>query len=121
VTFYTATRQGSDTAGFWVDPAGGPTGFNIGGNGQVRFWDVPIYADPNFDSYTSTTKALIAADWSQFRLYRGLEFRVDSSDVAGNRWDTNLVGFRGEEEIGFHAGSALEKSTATSRRACSTG
>jgi HK97 family phage major capsid protein len=108
VTFYTATRQGSDTAGFWVDPAGGPTGFNIGPNGVVRYWDVPIFADPNFDSYTGTTKAMIAADWSQFKLYRGLEFRVDSSDVAGNRWDTNLVGFRGEEEIGFHAGSAIE-------------
>ena len=37
-----------------------------------------------------------------------MEFRVDSSDQAGTRWDTNLVGYRGEEEIGFHAGTGVE-------------
>ena len=36
-----------------------------------------------------------------------MEFRIDSSDVAGTRWDTNLIGFRGEEEIGFNAYPAV--------------
>ena len=56
---------------------------------------------------TVTTKRLIVADWSRLRLYRGLEFRIDSSDQAGTRWDQNLVGFRGEQEIGFHAAAAV--------------
>ena len=36
-----------------------------------------------------------------------MEFRIDTSDQAGTRWDQNLIGFRGEEEIGFHAGPAV--------------
>jgi HK97 family phage major capsid protein len=112
VTLYSAINQGADAAGFWVNPAGGPTGFNVGYDGVVRFWNVPIYADPNFDSYTGTTKAMIAAQWDAFRLYRGMEFRIDSSDQAGTRWDQNLIGYRGEEEIGFHAGTAVEAGAA---------
>ena len=68
--------------------------------------------DANFDQNTGTTKALIAAEWSAFKLYRGQEFRIDSSDQAGTRWDQNLVGFRGEQEIGFHAGTAVEAGAA---------
>jgi hypothetical protein len=75
-------------------------------------WNVPIFADPNFDSYTGTSKALIAAEWPAFRLYRGMEFRVEASDQAGTRWDQNLIGYRGEEEIGFHAGTAIEAGAA---------
>jgi hypothetical protein len=30
-------------------------------------------------------------------------FRVDTSTEANTRWDLNLTGFRGEEEIGFNA------------------
>jgi hypothetical protein len=32
---------------------------------------------------------------------------VDTSDEAGDRWDKNLVGFRGEEEIGLDARAAV--------------
>lgn len=106
-TFFTALREGSDTAGFWVDPSGGPTGFTRTASGGLAFWGVPIYYDINLGT-NATTKIAIGAQWDQFKLYRGMEFRIDSSDVAGTRWDYNLIGFRGEEEIGFHAGSAVE-------------
>ena len=106
-TYFSATRQGSDTAGFWVDPAGGPTGFNVSPSGQLRYWQVPVYYDTNLGT-NATTKIAIGAQWDVFKLFRGMEFRVDSTDVAGERWDKNLVGFRGEEEIGFNAATGVE-------------
>jgi HK97 family phage major capsid protein len=105
-TFFTAIGQGSDTAGFWVSPTGGPTGFTRTASGGLAFWGVPIYYDVNLGT-EATTKIAIGAEWSAFKLYRGMEFRIDSSDVAGTRWDQNLIGFRGEEEIGFNADTAV--------------
>jgi len=105
-TFWTAIGQGTDTAGFWVNPAGGPTGFTRTTSGALSFWGVPIYYDANLGS-NATTKIAIGGEWDALKLYRGMEFRIDTSDVAGTRWDYNLIGFRGEEEIGFHAGSAV--------------
>jgi hypothetical protein len=67
---------------------------------------VPIYYDANLGT-NATTKIAIGGEWDALKLYRGMEFRIDTSDVAGTRWDYNLIGFRGEEEIGFHAGSAV--------------
>ncbi len=112
-TYFTATRQGSDTAGFWGSDllgAGFTFGTNFGqpgGGGALQYRGVPIYYDTNLGT-NATTKILIGAQWDVFKLFRGMEFRIDSSDVAGPRWDTNLVGFRGEEEIGFHAGTGVE-------------
>lgn len=102
VTFFTAIGQGADAAGFWVNPAGGPTGFTKTESGGLAFWGVPIYYDTNLTT-EAASKIAIAAEWSAFKLYRGMEFRIDTSDVAGSRWDNNLIGFRGEEEIGFNA------------------
>ena len=101
-TYWTMIAQGSDAAGFWVSPGGGPTGFTRTESGGLAFWGVPIYYDTNLGT-NAATKIAIAAEWSAFKLYRGMEFRIDSSDVAGDRWDKNLIGFRGEEEIGFNA------------------
>jgi len=36
-----------------------------------------------------------------------MEFRIDTSDQSGTRWDQNLVGYRGEQEFGINAGSAV--------------
>ena len=69
-------------------------------------WGIPIYFDQNLGA-NATTKIAIGGEWDALKLYRGMEFRIDSSDVAGTRWDNNVVGFRGEEEIGIHAGSAV--------------
>lgn len=101
-TYFTALAQGSDNAGFWVNPAGGPTGFSRNESGQLTFWGIPIVYDTNLGT-NATTKIAIAAEWAAFKLYRGMEFRIDSSDTAGDRWDKNLVGFRGEMELGFNA------------------
>ena len=101
-TYWTMIAQGSDAAGFWVNPSGGPTGFTRTESGGLAFWGVPIFYDTNLGT-NAATKIAIAAEWGAFKLYRGMEFRIDSSDVAGDRWDKNLIGFRGEEEIGFNA------------------
>ncbi len=101
-TYFTALAQGTDTAGFWVSPEGGPTGFTKTESGGIAFWGVPLFYDTNLAA-NATTKIAIAAEWDAFKLYRGMEFRIDSSDVAGERWDRNLVGFRGEMELGFNA------------------
>lgn len=105
-TFWTAIGQGTDTAGFWVSPAGGPTGFTRTASGGISFWGVPVFYDANLGT-NATTKIAIGGEWDVCKLYRGMEFRIDSTDVAGDRWDKNLIGFRGEEEIGFHAGTAV--------------
>jgi HK97 family phage major capsid protein len=105
-TFFTAIGQGSDNAGFWVNPAGGPTGFTRTNSGGLAFWGVPIYYDINLGT-NAATKIAIGAQWDAFRLLRGMEFRIDSTDVAGNRWDQNLIGYRGEQEIGFNADTAV--------------
>ncbi len=106
-TYFTAVRQGNDNAGFWVNPAGGPTGFNVTPSGQLRYFNCPVYYDTNLGT-NAATKIAIGAEWDVFKLFRGMEFRVDSSDQAGTRWDQNLVGYRGEEEIGFNAATGVE-------------
>lgn len=105
-TFWTILGQGTDTAGFWVDPESGPTGFTRTASGGLAFWGVPLYYDANLGT-NATTKIAIGGEWSASKLYRGMEFRIDTSDTAGTRFDYNLIGFRAEEEIGFHAGTAV--------------
>ena len=107
ITFWTAIAQGTDTAGFWVDPSGGPTGFTRTASGALSYWGVPVYYDANLNTETGTTKIAIGGEWDQLKLYRGMELRIDTSDQAGTRWDQNLIGFRGEEELGFNASSAV--------------
>ena len=107
VTYWAIFSQGSDNAGFWMSELLG-AGFTTGPNGDdLRWRGVPIRYDANFNTNTGTTKRAIAANWKALKLFRGMEFRIDTSDVAGTRWDKNLIGFRGEEEIGFNAYPAL--------------
>jgi HK97 family phage major capsid protein len=106
VTYFDLLSQGSDTAGFWADPVRSG-GFTFDLNGALHLWGVPILWDPQFDKNTGTTKAAIAADWTAFKLFRGMEFRIDVSDQAGTRWDANLIGYRGECEIGMNASTGV--------------
>ena len=64
-----------------------------------------MFADPGADQVGTATVVdnLVVADWTKFKVFFGQNYRVDSSDEAGTRWDTNLTGFRGEEEMGFDA------------------
>ena len=106
VTYWTLFSQGSDNAGFFLSELLG-AGFQTGPDNTLRWRGIPIYYDANFNVNTSTTKAAIVGEWKALKFYRGGEFRVDSSDTAGTRWDNNLIGFRGEEEYGVNADTAV--------------
>lgn len=104
-SYWTAFAQGSDNAGFWMSELLG-AGFQIGPDNTLRWRGCPIYYDANLGS-NATTKIAIVGEWKAAKFYRGMEFRIDSSDVAGTRWDKNLVGFRGELEFGINAYPAV--------------
>ncbi len=106
VTYWTLFSQGSDSAGFWMSELLG-AGFTIDNAGALRWRGVPIYFDADFNTNTSSTKRAIVGDWKTLKFYRGIEFRIDSSDIAGDRWDKNLIGYRGEEEYGINADTAV--------------
>ena len=53
------------------------------------------------------TDNLVVGEYSAAMFFRGQGYRVDVSDQAGDRWDKNLTGFRGEEEIAFDARPAV--------------
>lgn len=106
VTYWTAIGQASAYT-FINTPSVGPTGFRVNPAGGLEYWGVPFYYDANLDSNSGTTKIVIGGQWDMLKLYRGMEFRIDTTDIAGDRWDKNLIGFRGEQEIGFHAGTAV--------------
>ncbi len=106
-SYWNMVSQGTDNAGFFFAPAVGPTGIRPGT--LVSPFGLPVYADPGADATgtAAVTDNLIVADWKAFKVFFGDNYRVDTSDSAGNRWDTNLTGFRGEEEMGFDARPAV--------------
>ena len=53
------------------------------------------------------TDSLVVGEFSNSTFFRGQGYRVDTSSEAGTRWDQNLTGFRGEEEIAFDARPAV--------------
>jgi HK97 family phage major capsid protein len=67
-----------------------------GVDGSLRLFGLPLLSDANMPVNTG-----IVGDYSAARLYVGSGYRVDTSSEAGTRWDQNLTGFRGEEEIAF--------------------
>ncbi len=97
--FYRMARQGADAAGFWRDPfmtiAG--IGQDVGGPGGFRWRHSP----------NMPTDSLVVGEFSSTQFFRGDGYRVDTSSEAGDRWDKNLTGFRGEEEIAFDARPAV--------------
>lgn len=104
-SYWNMVSQGTDTAGFFFAPANGPT--NIRPGTVMSPWGIPVYADPAADATAAVADNLVVADWKAFKVFFGENYRVDSSDTAGNRWDTNVTGFRGEEEMGFDARPAV--------------
>ena len=102
--YWQMLAQGSDSAGFWFATVGNsPASINPGT--LVSPFGIPVYADPQADleATAAVIDNLVVADWKKFKLYFGQSYRVDTSDQAGTRWDYNLTGFRGEEEMGFDA------------------
>ena len=99
--YWNMVSQGTDAAGFFFAPAGGPTQIRPGT--LVSPWGVPVYPETQL----AGTDDLLVGTWSAVELFRSSDYRVDTSDEAGDRWDKNLVGFRGEEEIGLDARAAV--------------
>lgn len=94
----TDTQGTSGSGGYAVSPMGGAT-FDPGKPGSsLHIWGVPVLRDPLMTNGTA-----IMGEWDAAQLFTGDEYRVDVSDEAGTRWDTNLTGFRAEEEIAFNA------------------
>ena len=95
--------QGTDTAGFFVNGiTGTQSNPNFAPGTLISPFGIPVVVDTDAD-----TSNLIVGEWSALKLYVGQDARIDSSDVAGSRFDNNLVGYRGEEEIGFDARPAV--------------
>jgi HK97 family phage major capsid protein len=108
-SYWTMLAQGTDSAGFFFNPASGPTAINALPGTLVSPFGVPVYpdADADLEGTAAVIDNLVVGQWKKFKIYFGESYRVDSSDQAGTRWDTNLTGFRGEEEMGFDARPAV--------------
>lgn len=96
-SLWTLASQGTDNAGFFLDVTSDPT------TPTLRVFGIPVYGD----STIAGTDDSIVGEWSALKVYYGEGYRVDSTDVAGTRWDYNLVGFRGEMEMGLDARPAV--------------
>ena len=99
-TFWLALRQGDDQAGFYF-----PQAFNGADpfENPVRVWGIPLIPDANL----TADDDLIVGNFKSLKVFFGDSFRIDSSSVAGNRWDENETGFRGEFEMGLDARAAV--------------
>lgn len=109
VAYFTMLSEGTDTAGFFFNPASGPTGINAPPGTLVSPFGIPVYPDSAASNQATAAVLdnLVVGDWKRLKVYFGQSYRVDSSDQAGTRWDTNLTGFRGEEEMGCDARPAV--------------
>ena len=98
--FWTNLASGADAAGFYVDPNGGGYDFRPGATGTTAAgpWGLRVRHTPNMP-----TDSMVVGEFSSTFFFRGQSYRVDVSSEAGDRWDKNLTGFRGEEEIAFDA------------------
>lgn len=99
--FWTLVAQGTDAAGFFFSPSAGPPGINAGRGALMApfgAFGVRIAHSPSM-----TADKMVVGEFKSADFFIGLGYRVDTSDQAGTRWDLNLTGFRGEEEIGFNA------------------
>lgn len=92
--------SGADAAGFYLDPAAGGYNFTPASQGNTGPgpWGIRIRHSPNMPSDSA-----VVGDFRAAQFFRGTDYRVDVSDTAGDRWDKNLTGFRGEEDIAFDA------------------
>ncbi len=108
--YWEMISQGTDNAGFFFNGSQGPNAIpSIASGTLVAPFGLGVYPDSAADvqGTAAVTDNLIVGAWKRFKVYFGENYRVDSSDVAGTRWDTNLTGFRGEEEMGFDARPAV--------------
>jgi HK97 family phage major capsid protein len=99
--YWNMVSQGTDDAGFFFAQANGPTAIRPGT--LVSPFGIPVYAE----SQLAGSDDLLVGEFSALDVFFGDSYRVDTSDEAGDRWDKNLVGFRGEQEMGLDARPAV--------------
>lgn len=102
--YWNSIVSGADAAGFYVDPQGGGFNFSPNATGTTGAgpWGLRLRHTPNMPS-----DSLVVGGYKRAMFFRGQGYRVDVSSEAGDRWDKNLTGFRGEEEIAFDARPAV--------------
>jgi len=99
--YWTSLTAGDPAGpGFFVDSMGGGFNVNAAAAGQTGAgpWGLRLRHSPNMPSDSA-----VVGEFSAAVFFRGEGYRVDVSSEAGDRWDKNLTGFRGEEEIAFDA------------------
>lgn len=101
LAYWTMVAQGTDTAGFFFAEPNGVQGIRPGT--LISPFGIPVYPE----SQLAGNDDLLIGEFSAQKVYFGESYRVDTSDQAGDRWDKNLVGFRGEEEMGLDARPAV--------------
>ena len=94
--FWALAAEGTNEAGFFLSPTGGPTDINP--RSIISPFGIPVYQSTEMPS-----DDLLVGQFKRAQFFVGDDFRVDTSTEAGDRWDKNLTGFRAEEEIGFNA------------------
>lgn len=99
-TYGLALSQGADQAGFYIPDA---FSANRPWENPIRVRGIPLIPDPSL----TQTDDLIVGRFKSLKVYFGDTFRIDSSSVAGTRWDENETGFRGEFEMGLDARPAV--------------
>jgi HK97 family phage major capsid protein len=90
--------QGTDTAGFFFSPGLGA---------DMTRGSMSIFGLTVRKSNRMPSDSLVVGEYKSATFYRGEGYRVDTSTEAGDRWDKNLTGFRGEEEIAFNPQGAV--------------
>lgn len=101
--YWTMLSQGTDNAGYFFSPSNGPADIRPGT--LITPFGIPVYPDAaaDIEGTATVTDNLVVANWRAAKIFFGAAYRVDTSNVAGTRWDYNVTGFRGESEMGFDA------------------
>jgi HK97 family phage major capsid protein len=89
--YWLMLRQGADDAGYYFNTVGSSAIPGVPTGTLVSPFRIPIYPDTILAS-----PQLIVGDFKSLKLWLGDSFRIDTSDVAGTRWDYNLIGFHSE-------------------------
>jgi HK97 family phage major capsid protein len=101
--YWLLASQGTDNAGFFYSGINGAAAIpNVAQGTMVTPFGVPVIPDDSFP-----TDDLVVGQFRALKRYFGQTYRVDSSTQAGERWDKNLIGFRGEMEFGMDARPAV--------------
>lgn len=101
--YWAMVANGTDEAGFFFSGVGGAASIpNVAQGTLVTPFGVPVIPDSGFPA-----DDLVVGNFRALKRYFGEAYRIDTSTEAGERWDKNLIGFRGEMEFGLDARPAV--------------